>query len=378
MYEIQVIDTLDKLTAIKDEWNLLWGKHETNNPYQRWEWNHTWAKCFGSGTGIFVLAMRRENGELACITPLQLNNICGIVKQASFISQTASIYPDLIISNGEEASITKSLANYLHRNTAIGAVNLIISEPTTTLRYLKHAFEDLGWYGVVTIDYTKRLVVNMGTSYEKYLESLSSKMRQEIRAETKKIEKRHAVRFLATDTDSDLENAMKTLFYLHSLRWEGDPEKIHPERRECYRALHHGNGARIFTLHCGDKPVGALSALLTSDTLFAEIAGFDFSIGKFDLGKVFYHHLFLWAEKNGYTKIDFSSGEEPYKFRYNPQILSKWNLIAYRNRTASKLIAASRSFADTSKNFKKGIMNNRIYRASGIHNLYLKLREKSR
>lgn len=97
MYKIQVIDTLDKLTSMKDEWNRLWEKNETNNPYQRWEWNHIWAKCFGSGTGIFVITMRGANDELVCIAPLQMNKIFGVVKAVCFISQMASIYPDLII-----------------------------------------------------------------------------------------------------------------------------------------------------------------------------------------------------------------------------------------------------------------------------------------
>lgn len=374
MYKVRVITSLDDLATLESEWNCLWHRGENKIPYQGWEWNYTWAKCFGSGTGIFVITMRGANGELACIAPLQMNKICGVVKEVSFISQTASIYPDLIMKKGEEASIIKSLASYLHDNTSISSLDLIVAEPTSTLSYFREALEDLGWYGIKAVDYSKRLIVNMGESYEGYLATLSSKMRQEIRAEARKLEKKYAVRFFVTETDLDLDNAMKTLFYLNSLKWEGDPEKKHLERRKCYRALHHTAGARIFILTCDDRPIGAISALLTEDTIFAEIAGFDFSIDKYDVGKVFYHHLFLWAEEKGYKNIDFSSGEEPYKFRYNPQILSKWNLIAYRNRAASTLITASRGFADTSKNIKKGLMNNKIYRSSGIHALYKKLR----
>lgn len=376
MYKAEVITELSELPSLRSEWNRLWETGEARTPYQSWEWNYSWAKSLGKRASLFVVTLRELDGQLACIAPFQADRICGIYRRVTFNSQNASIYPDFIIKAGVEESVLNFLAGFLLNDAAADVIDLIVAEPSPTLRYLNSAIEIVGWRKNSSVDYTKRLLVDMGESYVDYLGTLSSKMRQEIRAEARKLEKQHKVAFYATDTDSDLESSMQILFQLNALKWVGDPEKKHPERRECYRALQRLGGARIFTLTCDDTPVGALSALLTDDTIFAEIAGFDFSIGKFDLGKIFYHYLFLWAQENGFRRIDFSSGEEPYKFRYNPQILGKWNFVAYSSTVPFLLTKLNFRLSRAAKQFRSGLINNRIYRSSGIHSLYIKIRNR--
>ena len=376
MYKAVIFTELSELSSMRSEWNRLWETGESRTPYQSWEWNYSWAKSLGKNAGLYIVALREPDGELVCIAPFRAERIFGIIRRVTFNSQTASIYPDFIIKVGAEEPVLNFLADYLLNDTSVHVIDLIVAEPSPTLRYLNSAIEAAGWQKISAVDYTKRLLVEIGEFYEEYLGALSSKMRQEIRAEARKLEKRYKVEFCVTETDSNLEGAMKILFQLNALKWVGDPEKKHPERRECYRALHGLGTARIFTLTCDDIPVGALSALLAGDIIFAEIAGFDFSIGKFDLGKVFYHHLFLWAQDNGFRRIDFSSGDEPYKFRYNPLILGKWNIIAYNSLIPFFITEMNAKLSTRLKQIRSGLINSRFYRLSGMHTYYRKLKNR--
>ncbi len=376
MYKAVILTELSELSSMRSEWNRLWENGESRTPYQSWEWNFSWAKSLGKNAGLYIVALREPDGELVCIAPFRAERIFGFIRRVTFNSQTASIYPDFIIKAGAEEPVLSFLADFLLNSTSVNVLDLIIAEPSTNLRFLHSAIKAAGWQKISAVDYTKRLLVDMGESYEEYLGALSSKMRQEIRAEARKLEKQHKVEFCVTEAGSDLESAMQTLFQLNALKWVGAPEKKHPERRECYRVLHGLGAARIFTLTCDDLPVGALSALLTDDTIFAEIAGFDFSIGKFDLGKVFYHYLYLWAQENGFRRIDLSSGEEPYKFRYNPLILGKWNFVAYSSPIPFVATKLNARLSRAPKQIRSVLINSRLYRSSGVHSLYQWLKNR--
>jgi len=204
--------------------------------------------------------------------------------------------------------------------------------------------------------------VKLSDGYDTYLAELASKMRQEIRAETRKLEKLFALEFSNADSDADLEERMRTLFRLNALKWNADPERCHPERRECYRAFFRSREATVFTLACNNRPIAALSALLIKETLFAEIAGFDYSVAKVDLGKVFYHFLFQWAIKHGFKNIDLSSGEEDYKFRYNPDVFGKWRLTLYRNDSARSLFRFNAVYLKNMTTLKHRVARSRAYR----------------
>ena len=360
MFNISILGSLEDLASIRDEWCALASKCQNVTPYQTWEWNYHWIERSGQENSLYVVAVRNQEGSLVSIAPLQKKRRWGATWSVSFISQDASIYPDCLIRQGKDIPLVLSAILSHLFSGPIGMIDLVFSDPSPTIDFFRMKAGQEPKQLLAFRQYSKRLVVTIGPDYEKYLAGLGRKMRQEIRAETRKLQQQFDVGFLATGKGSDFDEKMRILFYLNSLKWGGDPDKTHPQRRACYLALSQSDKAIIFILTCNGKPVGALGALVMGNTLFAEVAGFDYSIAKIDLGKVFYHYVFQFCVIEGLNRFDFSSGEEPYKFRYRPEELGKYKLTLYKHHCYcilfNLIVKLNSAFTFTKKKMTKNVL----------------------
>lgn len=361
MYNVELITGLDDMVALRDEWNGLWRKSVIRSPYQRWEWNYHWVVGSQQEKYLYILIARNANGTLVGIAPFKNKPVFGMFGTLSFISNEASCYTDFLFEEGNDAKVVLAFMLYLSDNSNVQHFNVKIAEPSPSIAALKRIFDENDWYKVDFDDYTKRLMICVGNDYDKYLSGLSRKMRQEVRSATKKLTKNFNVDFSVTDVKSIFDDEMAVLFGLNTLRWGGDVEKSHLVHRDCYRAFHETRDAKIFLLSCDGKPVAGISALIVDDTIFLEVAGFDYSFFKIDLGKVFYDYLFRWCVEHGFNQIDFSSGEEPYKFRYHPDEFTKWKINAYRNKYMYLLVKINRFYLTKSHNLKAVILHMRDF-----------------
>lgn len=362
MYDTQVIRTFEALRSVRNDWNGLWRSAANKTPYQSWEWVAHWARHSVKENNLYVLIVRNRERELVGIAPLELKKYLGITKVATFVGQEASIYPDFIVSSEDSDSILSAMISEILCDKEIGAVDLIISEPSRAIVLLNREIERSKWFKAESSRYTSRLIVNIGNEYERYLAGLSNKMRQEVRTETKKLEKSFAIDFRPSQNFDDFNKDLEILFALNAKRWGGDPSRQHLPRRTCYKALYAEGMVTVFVLSCDGKPAGALSALCMDNILFGEVAGLDFSIANVDLGKVFYNYLFDWMAKNGYTMFDFSSGEEPYKLRYKPNIYGKWRMRSHRNVVDDKVLFVCENLSSVNQRIRRYVRCTSIYK----------------
>jgi hypothetical protein len=354
MYNIKIIRTLDEVDELKSEWYALWVNSAAKTPYQRWEWNYNWVKGNGQEKFLYILTIRNQKGDLIGIAPFRENTFLGLFKVLSFIGQETSSYPDFIVQADQAAIVIREFFQYINECCDIMGLDLKICEPSPSIYILREILQNAKWRETEAEPYTTRLFVNFGDDYEKYLSRLSHDMRKEIRASVKKLNQQFEVRFCTADDPAcKFEQRIETLFNLNALRWAGDFSTMHPGYKEYYRSSRNIGCSRIFTLLCNGEPVGAVGASLMDDTIFAEIAGFDFSVAKVDLGKIFYYHLFLWAIENYFTKLDFITGVEPYKLRYRPEALSKWRITAYKTTFSHNIVSNYQWISDKIYLFKK-------------------------
>jgi len=355
MYRVELITSLVDMANLQDEWNELWRRSVVKTPYQRWEWNYNWIVGSRQERYLYLLIARDADGNLAGIAPFKKNPVFGIFGIISFISPEVSCYTDFLLEKGNEANIISAFISFLDNISNNLAFTVKIAEPSLSIEILKMILEENSWYEKNICEYTQRLIIFVGDDYDKYLSGLSRKMRQEIRFETKKLGENFDVSFCFSEQNSNFDDDMKMLFGLNVLRWGGEEKKSHLVHRKCYRAFHRTDDVKVFSLSCDGKPVAAISALFAERTVFLEVAGFDYSFFKIDLGKVFYNYLFRWCAEHGYDQIDFSSGEEPYKFRYRPQEFAKWKIEAHRNRKIFTAILIH-NFCLTQINMLKGLI----------------------
>jgi len=374
---IKILTSLKEIEEIRAEWNYLWKTNPNKTPYQRWEWNYSWIKGTGQEKSLYVLTIRNQQGDLIGIAPFRKKTFLGMFKVLSFIGQETSSYPDFIVQTEQAAIIIGQFFAHVNDCPNIIGFDIKICEPSPTINILREMIQNAKWRKVEAVPYTTRLLVNFGDDYPKYLTTLSHDMRYAIRSSTKKLNHQFEVKFCDTDDSTiDFEQHMKALFNLKALRWGSDPLTSHPGYREFYNSFRKVGCSKIFTLSCNDVIVGAVGASLMDNTIFAEITGFDFSISKVDLGKVFYDYLFRWAVENKFTSLDFITGVEPYKLRYKPQALSKWQITAYQTTAAHNIVDIYKWLADKREVVKQRLGGSWLFRNTGLDSLYKMIKRR--
>ncbi len=117
MYEIELIDKIEDFLKIKDEWNYLLKKTDTDVPYLTHEWLTAWWECFGDQNRLAVLLVRNE-GELCAAAPLMLtmkkkfflNLIC-----LRFIGNSLCYRLNFLIPDDHEKLLSLILDYVIHR-----------------------------------------------------------------------------------------------------------------------------------------------------------------------------------------------------------------------------------------------------------------------
>lgn len=323
--KVDVISTLDGLESIREEWENLWLSQSQPCPYQSWTWVRFWVGVMRLERRLFILAVRHESGKLLGVAPLQRAPlILPWFYVLTFIGQDTSISTDFLARADYERAVCEGVLQFVSGKWNIAGLVLKMAEP---LHGAKSFLDEqlIGPYGFATISqYSQRPILHLPTSYDEFLTSLSTKMRQEMRAARKKLQAERDISFSVDDVEKDYKSRLNDLFDLNDLRWgqsggRGTFEKLYPH-------LHSAGMLKILTLHIDGRPAAGLSVLVSRDAIYAELAGFNYEISSRHLGKCFYGMVIEWAISNGYKLFDFSSGSEDYKLRFNPQIYPKYRV----------------------------------------------------
>lgn len=374
MFRIEVLRTLKELETIRAEWDSLWSRVACRTPHQSWQWNYLWVKIHNQEKSLHTVVVRDRQNKLVGLGPFRKSLEIANVTVMSLISQEASTFTDLIVQDEKRPKIIQIIIDYLIRY-GCSALDLKICEPSPNRQILTEHIETKRWFHVIEDVYTKRLRVDLGKGYSEYYAGLSRDMRYDIRSATKKLNQNYSVVFDADVEDSTFEDKLNACIQLNALRWGGNPSRNHPAYKAHYRSIYMNGGMRVYILTLNGRPAGAICGLLLDDTIYIELTGFDFSITKTEIGKVFYNNLFLWAIENGYRYVDFMTGEEPYKLSYCPEVLTKWRVLAQRNRIDAAVIDAHASLKTYLRETKLRIAHSRLYKSLGIGPMLGRLRK---
>jgi CelD/BcsL family acetyltransferase involved in cellulose biosynthesis len=339
--EIEVVPTLSALAVVRHEWDRLWQELGQPSPYTSWTWVWAWVEANRLERRLFILLARDDGGTLVGIAPLQRVPLpvpgLGVL---TFIGQETSISPDFLVQKGQEREFCEVVFRYVSGKRNLVGVVLKMAEPLGgTAPLLEPSFAER--FGDAVIEqYSQRLIVKLPESYEVFLQTLSQKMRQEMRAARKKLAEDHTMEF-CHGGEEDFNNRLVDLFTLNDRRWgqsggRGVYDSLYPR-------LHDVSMLKVFSLSVDGRPAAGLSVLLTSDGVYAELAGFNYEVDARHLGRCFYGLIIEWAILKGYRFFDFSSGSEEYKLRFKPQIFPKYRVTITRSVFGAFLLEKSRS-----------------------------------
>jgi len=324
----RVID-LESLEELKDKWNELLFSSEQDCIFFTHEWISSWWKCFSEDNSLEILIFKDEGGSLVGIVPFMTKDkiLCFIA------SQEVSDYCDFITLNGRREEFYENLLSYLKTNypdvEKIELMNLKASSPT--LSFLPRLALEHGFSSSCTETEVAPLL-ELPSSYEDYMASLSKKNRHELRRKLRRMESLERVKITKITNTKKLQSSFETFIALHK---EGSPskEKFWGKKsmsdffKEIASRFSRQKWVELNFLYHEDRIMAALLNFTYSDQILFYNVAFNKDFARYSPGLFLFNHCIKQAISEGKKKADFLRGREKYKYYFGAEDSKIFRLV---------------------------------------------------
>lgn len=326
-----IIDDPREFEALEQEWSDLYHHAPLATPFQSWAWLYSWWEFHGENRELRIIAAR--HGDLLVgVVPLMLERRWGIGR-LSFVGTPASDYLDVLVRQGWEETFNEAAALSLRRTSSWHVADLQELRPSAA------AWDILQHYDgpQARLQHSSCPVVE-AMPWEELLTSLSKNLRKTIRRSIRRIED-DGVHCALAGSD-DVERAARRWIALHREFWQG--RDIVQENLTRRFELHLQTAARRMTEH----GLGGIAEFWREGEVVISVFfvfGRDF-VGSYLLGasqealdRYQVSSLYIWngvnlAQQKEVPYLDLMRGIEPYKLRWNPEIVVNQRILLGRSR----------------------------------------------
>lgn len=210
---IEVIRNLHDLGELVDEWNLL--PEARQSPLFRHEWFLSSAEAFYDEKNLRVIAMR-ENGRLRAVAPLVLVRRHGIGRLellgASFLHEPSGLLYD---SDDSLMELCRAISRMPH-----ATVLQRLAGPSISTDQLSKQSQGRG--KLLKLPATSAPYIELNSTWDDYLGTLSSRRRYDLRHARTKLERAGevTVEFICPP-DNELEGYLQDAIRIESSGWKG-------------------------------------------------------------------------------------------------------------------------------------------------------------
>ena len=338
---IQVVHTEDGLRALEEEWNSLLSRSAANTIFLTWEWISSWWECYAQPRDrLYILSVRDSVDDLVGILPFfqrrERQYLLGRITTLRFIGDGSadSDYLDLILASGREEVVLDASWRFLDSQKGTWDVLELAGTPETspTVAWLKRLVHQERL--LIRNETVPCAVSHLPDSWDEYVASLKPRFRTKVRSVLKKLEESPGFRFYAINTDDELNGGLRTLFDLHSRRWQmkGKEGVFHRSEKqrfyERFASLFLRRGWLAFDFLEIDKKVAACQlSLRYAGVQFLLQEGFDPSFSPDSVGIALRALVFRKAIADGFRTYDFLAGVGRHKTQWGASVKNSENLF---------------------------------------------------
>jgi CelD/BcsL family acetyltransferase involved in cellulose biosynthesis len=297
------------LDAARGEWSGL--AERSGSVFSTWEWASTWWQHFGAGRRLELLRCERD-GEAFAIVPLCASRR-GPVRVLRLIGHGPADLLGPVCSPGDRGAAGEATAAALRAGLA-GPWDVLLAEriPAGPLGTA------LGG-AVLQREASPELEI-AARSWEDYLASCSRNLREKLGRNTRKLERKHELRYRLCDDPSRLGAAMDALFRLHRERWGEASSFAHASAVPFHRdfaavALERG-WLRLWLLEVDGEPAAAWYGFRFGGAESFYQSGRNPRFDRFSVGFLVLMRSIEAAFEDGLDRYAFLRGDEPYKSRF--------------------------------------------------------------
>ena len=338
---LTLIDTHEKLSALKPEWDALAGE----NPFLSWDWAETWWRHYQSPqTKLFTLAVRDDAHRLVGIAPWILRNSLSRGRVIRFIGSNEVCGDRLRILTqlGYERSVMQEISNWLatdarrewdlveltgveQSNADIGTLTNLLGSRGNQI----HVQQDLNCWKI-----------ELPSSWEDYLMTLFRSRRNRTRRMLKNVVDAGLGEQCVATSPEEFELGFDVLIDLHQKRRNelGEPgcfasDRYHSFHYEFAARMLRQNRLRLCWLELAGRPAAVEYSILGTETIYNYQSGFEPALAAEHPGWLNLAMTLRWAIGAGFKSFDMLRGDESYKasFGARPDRLVQVRIVGHQN-----------------------------------------------
>ncbi len=275
-------------------------------------WLEAWWQVFGAGAEPLIRTVRRD-GDVTGIAPLRRKD-----DTALFIGDIdVCDYLDFIVTPGQEADFFKTLLDDLKGN-GIRRLDLQLVRPdSVTMRNLVPLASERG-YQVVTTPEDVNVEMDLVSTWDEYLESLSAKQRHEVRRKLRRLQEAGNVAYRQTGDVASVPGTMDKFFRMFMDSRRDKAAFLTSARESFFRRLAANMAAagllRLGVLELDGKPVAQIVCFDYNDCIYLYNSGYDPDYVSLSAGLLSKVLAIKDGIEKGRRKFDFLKGPEIYKY----------------------------------------------------------------
>ncbi|MFC1992707.1 GNAT family N-acetyltransferase [Chloroflexota bacterium] len=309
--------TVESLDSVTSSWNELRHCLKWGSIFVLPAWLKVWWEAFGSGTELYLRALRQEE-KIVGLAPLLVNK-----ETASFIgSADVCDYLDFVIIPGREQDFFNVMLDDL-REKGINQLDLRPLRPDSTV--LSHLVPIARNQGYEVLRHTEdvSLALDLPSTWDEYLAILDKKQRHELRRKLRRLWESGNVEHRCVEAGDEVEDYLDIFLKLFSLSRDEKASFMNPKMESFFRSVAKAM-AKIGLLRLGilqlDKvPVAMTMGFDYNDSHYLYNSAYDPQYNYLSVGLLCKVLCLKESIEKGKKKWDFLKGGEPYKYQLGGQ-----------------------------------------------------------
>jgi CelD/BcsL family acetyltransferase involved in cellulose biosynthesis len=274
-------------------------------------WMQIWWKVFGTGSKPYIRTIK-QGDKVIGIAPLMIKD------RAAYLIGGTDVcdYLDFIITPGMEQDFFNVLLDDLKRND-IKHLDLKHVRPDSTVLTSLVPLATRRKFKAASTKEDVSLEMDLPSSFDEYLEALSTKQRHEVRRKMRRLTEEGKIEYRFIDNGNDLPAAVDTFFRMFVESRQDKAAFLTEQMKSFFRLLVDtmaGIGIlRLGVLELDKKPVAEIMCFDYNNCIYLYNSGYDpqyVALSAGLLSKVFAIKDSIEKSKK---KFDFLKGAEPYK-----------------------------------------------------------------
>jgi CelD/BcsL family acetyltransferase involved in cellulose biosynthesis len=303
--------TADTISNLNSYWHDAGRNLEWSSIFVLPPWLEAWWQVFGSGE-TYIRTVRQDESIIG-ISPLRIKN-----NTACFIGNIdVCDYVDFIVAHDHEEAFFNTLLDEIMKN-GIKQLDLKHLRPdSTTLKSLVPLAAARG-YQVITTPEDVNVEMDLPSTWDEYLESLSTRQRHEVRRKLRRLQEAGNLEFRFIADSASVLGAMDTFFKMF-VDSRQDKAAFLTEKMEAYFRLLAANMAeagllRLGVLELDSQPVAQIICFDYNNCIYLYNSGYNPDYVALSAGLLSKVLAIKDSIEKGKRKFDFLKGSEIYKY----------------------------------------------------------------